>query len=163
MHKWFGSVETFAVEYIGEDSGLVQANVFASGQNITPVDNMHYDQFFVHGAMAVTARRLLELSERWHHSNLLRKDGLLPFFLELWHEGSWSDYSVLDWPPCTSQFRCAIIPCASQFYLCCARHDLPEKMYASAVCLERIAADLQAAREHIVANTASPFLKLEFK
>jgi len=163
MHKWFGNAETFAVEYIGEHSGLVHANVFVSGQNITPCDNMHYDQFLVHGAMAVTARRLFELSERWNHGKPLRNDGLEQFFLELWNNGPWLDYSVLDWAPSTSQFRCAIIPCASQIYLCCARHDAPERMYASVVCLETIAADLQAAREHIVANTANPFLKLEFK
>ncbi len=161
MHKWFGNAETFAVEYIGEDSGLVQANVFVSGQNITPCDNMHYDHFLVHGAMAVTARQLLEFSERWKHHELLSKDGLEQFFLKLWNDGPWFDYSVLDWAPCISQFRCAIIPCASQIYLCCARHDLPEKMCASAVCLESIAADLEAAREYIVANTANPFLKFE--
>ncbi len=161
MHKWFGNAETFAIEYIGEDSGLVMANLFVSGQNITQLDNNHYDQFLVHGAMGKTSRKLLDMSVRRKDHEPFHNKSLEHIFSNLWHDEPWCDYSVFDWVPCTSHFRCAIIFFAAQIYLCCARHEFPDQLFPSVVCLNSIAGDLQAARQHVVANTSSPFLKLE--
>ena len=156
---WFGDRGSFGIEYLGEENGLVQANLFVAGQNITPLDNWHYDQFLVYGALGRTADRLTEGSESFLTRDCFNADGVEQVFRELWDRGPWGTYVVFDWPPCTSHFRCAVIPFASQIHLCCARHDCDNQIYSVVVCLNRLVEDLRAARDYIISNSANPLLK----
>ena len=163
MSGLFGNRATAAIDHRGFQDGLVIANVYVAGQNITPTDNAHYDQYLIHNALRSTASRLSQIDASWRQSHQVSGESLAHTFNGLWESDQWSEYDVFDWQPCTGSFRCAVIPQGNELQLCCARHDSPMAIFAVAIDPRRVADNLLDARRHIVDTSPNPHLVLDPK
>lgn len=161
MPGLFGDKAIAAIDHHGFDGGLVVATVYVAGQNITPVDNAHYDQYLIHNALYTTASRLSQIDASWMRSHPVTGDSLCDAFHRLCESDQWGDHHVFDWQPCTNRFRCAVIPWGADLQLCCGPRESPRTMHAVKITPSRVASYLLEARRHIVDASPNQHLVLE--
>lgn len=161
--KLFGEKNSFAIEVLDVNSSLVQANVFVSGLNITPINNFHYDQYFVHGALGVTSEFFIDTVDWFRYENKYTADCVEERFRESVESGGIGWSSLFSWQPCTNGFICDLVPFRSRLYLCSANLEDLENVYLSVVLPYNIARVLITAREYAVSISSNPYMKLELK
>jgi len=135
--------------------------LFISGVNITPYDNAHYDQFFIHGALGEMVENFRSKDNWFKCTNHLEGESISKMFLNLWHSDNWSDLCVCNWVPCTAEYISAIIPYENQLYLCCCSSKTLKDVHYESIDMSVITNDVSMAREYIVSQSNNPNLQLD--
>lgn len=124
--KIFGNKDTFSIIYKGISEGLVEADVFVSGINITPIDNWHYDQYLINNAIETELNFFIKKVNWFRYENeivgecIADKFSFLLECLESEDECRWelmSRHRVFDWSPCTEGSIAVVIPHFDRLYL----------------------------------------------
>lgn len=157
----FGNKKIFAIEYVGCGDGTIEANIFVAGQNITPNDNVHYDQYLVHGAIGKTITRFSEKVNWQEHECELEGDSVSEKFALLWNSMFWLKYEVFNWAPCTREYSCAVVAHLDKLYLCCVKNDEENVVYATPFQPLSLVQVLLDSQRYIVEQSKNPCLKLE--
>ncbi|MFS1704195.1 hypothetical protein [Alteromonas sp. AMM-1] len=141
----FGNKCSFAIDFLGQESGLEIADIYIAGQNVTKIDNAHYK--FV-STLKVSAEDTNRTDELLKSDNLLPGDTLEQRYNQILDHEIRFNFQVLDWGPPTDDIFAIIIPFKGDIYLCALLYN-EGKTISVKIDGSMLSATMLAAAEHI--------------